>query len=171
MVARVSGVSTDKRVVERMEDERGNSYAVDHSGGGGAVVIVVGVAKAAIGRDDFIVEVAQAANGAGDDAGVNVGKKRGFAAEAAHQAAQEMPLVDAVGGLVQGRGAGGEIDGGANGGDGCKRRARAPLARQLEREIAAHRVTHKRDSFKTVALGVVLHHRAYVARIEQSDRA
>ena len=42
----------------------------------------------------------------------------------AHQAAQKSPLIDAVGGLVQCVGAGGQIDGRADRGDGGKRRPR-----------------------------------------------
>ena len=54
----------DERIVLRAEDERGNGDAVDDAGAGGAVVVVVGVAEAAIARDDLLVELADGANGA-----------------------------------------------------------------------------------------------------------
>ena len=65
---------------------------------------------------------------------------------------------------MQSVGASGEIDGRANGGDGGKRRQRAPLTGELEHEIAAHGVADQRHAFKTEARGEVADHRAHVGR-------
>ena len=95
---------------------------------------------------------------------IDGGKELGLVAEAAHQRAQKMPLVDAVGRLVQSVGAGGEIDGRADRGDGHKRRPRAPLAGELEHQIAAHGVADERHALEAEALGEVAHHGAHVGR-------
>ena len=94
---------------------------------------------------------------------IDVGKERRFAADAAHQSAQKMPLVDAIGGLVKSIGAGGQIDGRANGGDGDERRLRAPLAGELEHQIAAHGVADQRHALEAETLCEVANHRAHVA--------
>ena len=45
----------DKRIVLRAENERGNGDAIDHAGAGGAVVVIIGVAKAAVRSYDLLV--------------------------------------------------------------------------------------------------------------------
>jgi hypothetical protein len=67
-------------------------------------------------------------------------------------------------GLVQSVGAGGEIDGRADGGDGDERRPRAPLAGELEHEIAAHGVADQRDALEAEARGEVADHGAHIGR-------
>ena len=47
------GKKTDERIVLGENDKRGNSNPVDHTRAGGPVVVVVCIAEAAIGSDDF----------------------------------------------------------------------------------------------------------------------
>ncbi len=49
----------DERIVERVQDKRGHGDAVDYACAGGAVVVVVSIAKAAVARHDLIVKFAQ----------------------------------------------------------------------------------------------------------------
>ena len=66
----------DEGIVLGAEDERGNGDAVDDAGAGGAVVVVVGRVEAAIGGDDFLVELADGANGAEAAELIDGGKER-----------------------------------------------------------------------------------------------
>ena len=155
---------TDEGIVFGAEDERRNGDAVDDAGAGGAIVVVIGVAKAAVARDDFLIEFADGANGTDAVDLIYGGKEFSFVAEAAYQVAQKMPLVGAIEGLVQSVGAGGEINGRAHGGDSGKQRLRAPLAGELEHEIAAHGVADQRHALKVEARGEVMDHGAHVSR-------
>ena len=155
---------TDERIVFGAEDERRNDDAVDDAGAGGAVVVVVGVAEVAVARDDFLIEFADGAKGADAIDLINGGKELSFVTDPAPQVAQKMPLVAAVNGLVQSVGAGGEINGRAHGGNGGKRRQRAPLAGELEHEIATHGVSDQRNALEAEARGEVAHHGAHVSR-------
>ena len=75
---------------------------------------------------------------------------------------RKSPLVHAVGRLVESVGAGGQIDGRADRGDGDKRRPRAPFAGELEHQIAAHGVADQSHALEAEALGEVLHHGAHI---------
>ena len=157
---------TDEGIVFGAKDERGNGDAVDDAGAGGTVVVVVGIAEAAVARDDFLIELADGANGADAVDLINGGKELSFVTDPAPQPAQKSPLVGAVGGFVQSVGAGGEIDRRADSGDGGKRPAAAgaPLAGELEHEIAAHGVADQRHALEAEARGEVAHHGAHVSR-------
>jgi hypothetical protein len=100
------GREADEGIVLGEEDERGNSYAVDDTRAGGAVVVVVCIAEAAVGSDDFLVEFADGAHRS-DAAGlIDAGKKFRLVAEALHQCVQKMALIDEVGRRVQSVGTG-----------------------------------------------------------------
>ena len=90
---------TDEGIVFGAEDERGNGDAVDDAGAGGAIVVVVGVAEAAIARNDFLIELANGANRADAVDLIDGRKELGFVTHPAPQIAQKMPLVAAVEGL------------------------------------------------------------------------
>ena len=154
----------DEGIVFGAEDERRNDDAVDDAGAGGAVVIVVGIAEVAVARDDLLIEFADGANGTDAVDLIDAGKELGFRTEAALEPAQESPLVDAIRGFVKSIGAGSEIDGGTDSGDGGKRRLRAPLAGKLEHEIAAHGVTNQRDAFEAEARSEAMDNGAHISR-------
>jgi len=134
------GQEADKGIVLRTKDERGNRDLVYYSGTGGTIVIVIRAAEAAVGSDDPIVELADRSDAADAGGTVDCGEEPSLLVKAAHQAAEEVDFIDAVGWLVKGVGAGGKVDGRTNGGDGRERRAGAPLAGKFEREVAAHGV-------------------------------
>src|SRR6185437_12075071 len=142
----------------------GHADAVDDAGAGDAVVVVVGVTEAAIGRDDLVVELANRADGPEAGKPVNLRKQLCLAANAAHKIAEKMPFVGAVGRLMQSIGAGREIDDWADGGNGRERRAVSPLPCQLEHQVAAHRVAYKRDTLQAMQRRKILDHCAYIRR-------
>jgi len=156
------GSETDERIVLREEDKRGNRNAVDDTRTGGAVIVVVCIAEAAVGGDDFLVEFADGADGA-DAAGlIDGGKELSFVAEALHQCMQKMTFIDEVGGRVQSIGAGGEIDDRTDRGHCNERWTRAPLAGQFEHHVAAHGVANQRHALEAETLGEVANHRAHI---------
>lgn len=157
-------IEADEGIVCGAKDERGNRDAVNDAGAGGAVVIVVGVAKAAIARDDLLVELADGANGADAVNLIHARKQLGLVADAAHEPAQKSPLVYAIGGFVQGVSTGSQIDDRADGGDGGERRLRAPLASELEHEIAAHGIADERDALEPETRAEVAKHSAHIGR-------
>ena len=75
---------------------------------------------------------------------------------------RKSPLVHAVGRFVESVGAGGQIDGRADRGHGDKRRPRAPLAGELEHQIAAHGVADEGHTLEAEALGEVADHGAHI---------
>ena len=153
---------TDKRIVLGEEHKRGHGNAVDDTSAGSAVVVVVCIAEAAIGSDDFLVEFADGADGA-DAAGlIDGGKELSFVAEALHQCMQKMTFIDEVGGRVQSIGAGGEIDDRTDRGHCNERWTRAPLAGQFEHHVAAHGVANQRHALEAETLGEVANHRAHI---------
>ncbi len=161
------GRDADEGVVERVEDERGDGDAGEDAGGGGAEVVVLRALEAGVEGGDALVEVAQGAQAVGAGGVVNVGEEHGLAAEVAGEGAEEVALVDAVGGAVEGVGGGAEIERGGDGGDGaehCGLGAGAELAGELEHEIAAHRVADERDAAQAEAGGERAHDRGDIAR-------
>ncbi len=130
----------DEGIVCGVDDERGDGYFVDHVGGGGAGVVIVCAGKSAVVGGDAVVEVAEAFDSA--HAGQVEGIRKMFRLDlhAAKKLDEKVILVDAVGGLVESVGGGGEVHRGTDGGDGFEFgwTLRAPFAREFENEIAAH---------------------------------
>ena len=155
---------TDEWIVFGRKDERGNGHTVDDACARGAIVVVVGIAEVAVACDDFLIELADGANGADAVDLINGGKEFGLVTDAAPQVAQKMPLISAVGGFVQSVGAGREINGRAHRGDRGKRWQRAPLAGELEHEISAHGIADQRNAREAEARREVAHHGTHVGR-------
>ncbi len=109
-----AGSEADERVIGGVEDEGGDGDVWDDKSTGRASVVVVGVGEPAVAGGDLLVEFPNGADGSCFTKGVDPGIKGRFAAEAAHKVAQEVALVDAVLGFVEGVGAGGEVGGGAD---------------------------------------------------------
>lgn len=149
------GKEADERIVLSAEDESGHGDGVDDASAGGAEIVVVGRAKSAIGSDDFVIELADGADGAHSGELIDAGEERCFAAQATFEAAQETPFVKAIGRFVKGVGAGSEVDGRADCGDGNKRRTTTPLSGKLEYEIASHGVAHQSDALEAEAPSVM----------------
>ncbi len=56
------GAEPDKRIVRGVNDQTRHGDAIDHIGGGGAGVVVIGAGKPAIERGDPVIKFAQAGN-------------------------------------------------------------------------------------------------------------
>jgi hypothetical protein len=78
-------------------------------GTGNGVIVVVRIAEAAITSDDFLIEIAEAADAVQRGIAIDARVKLDAAANAPQHLAQEMPLVHAVGRPVQGGGRNREI--------------------------------------------------------------
>src|SRR6266567_2042476 len=150
------GGQSDERVIDREQDQRWHGDAIDHSRGGGSVVVIVGIAETAIAGDNLVVEFPKRADGANALHFVDVREERGLAAIARHQAAQEVPFVEPVGGFVESVRAGREVDGRANRSDGAKRSAGFPLSGKLQNQVAAHRIADKSYALQAKALRIVV---------------
>lgn len=155
----------DEGIVLSTKNERGNGDAVDDTGAGGAVIVVVGVTESAIAGDDFVVELSDGADRAdGRPRSINVRKQVGFAGIAVEETAEEAPLVDAIGGLVERIGSGREVDGGTDGGHSTEERTGSPLACELEDEIAAHGVADKCKATQAEEPSIMTDDCTYVSR-------
>lgn len=158
------GQNANKGVVLGMEDEGGNGNAVDDTGRGGAVIVVVGALETPVTGENFVVELADGTYRADAADSVDGRKEAGLAAEARHEPAQKIPLVKTIGGFVKGVGAGGEVDDGADRGDGGEQGIAAPLAGELENKVAAHGIADKGDAVQAEAGSIVDQNRAHIAR-------
>lgn len=154
----------DEGIVLGRENERGHGDTVDDASAGGAEIVVVGRAESAIGCDDLVIELADRADGADASEPVDAREKGCLAAHAPFEAAQKTPFVDAIGRLMKGIGADGEIDGWTDRGDGDERRTRTPFAGKLEHKIAAHGITDQRDALEAEAGGEMADDRTHVGR-------
>lgn len=134
------GVEGDEWIVLGGDDERGNANGGDVPGGGSAVVVVVGVAEAAMRGGDLVVEFADRADFIEAFDGVFVREELNFGAHAVFEAADKVGLVDEVLSLGKSVGAGVENEGRADGNDTAKleRRVVAHFAGHFEHDIAAH---------------------------------
>src|SRR5665213_1038319 len=91
----------DEGIVQRVQNERGDSDAVEDARGGGAVVVVVRGLEAGVERGDAVVEVAQRADVRATLRVEHMWEEHGLAAETAQQRAKKSPLVEAVLPVVQ----------------------------------------------------------------------
>src|SRR6266851_8042260 len=159
------GEEAQEGVVRRVEDERGDSDAIENAGSGGVVVVVVSAGEAGVQRGDAIVELAKGADAGGTAGVVGPGEERCLALEAAEQGAQELDLVEAVHRLMKRIRRWSKIDGGRDADDGTElwRCRVAKFAGELECEIAAHGVADERDGLEPVRLCEEAHHGEHVA--------
>ena len=73
------GNEANKWIILRAKNESGNSNSVDDTSAGGAVVVVVCIAEAAMGRDDLLVELPDRAHRTDVVAPIDARKQRGHA--------------------------------------------------------------------------------------------
>src|SRR5262249_42539935 len=98
----------NERVILRVDDQGGHSDLVYNSGSGGAVVVIIGAGKAAIGRSDHVVKFADGTRPARRHL-VAFWEQISLAPQAPHQADQEFVFVDAIQRLMHGIGGGSQI--------------------------------------------------------------
>ena len=148
------GQDADEGIVGGVKNERGRRNAVDDVGGRGAGVVVDSAVESAVVGSDAVVEIAEAENALETGGVKDAGKVAGFRLQAAAKFPDEVELVKAVGGLVQGVGGGGEVDCGAHGSDGAKLRRRfpTPFAGAFEDEIASHRESGESEARNVLLL-------------------
>ena len=155
---------TDEGIVEGVDDQRGDGDLRGDAGARSATVVVVRAGEAAVACGDLFVEFADGPHEAYGFRLVDLREELGLALETPHEVAQKMPLVDAVGALVQGVGAGCEICGWADA-DGREQPFRsrsAEFAGQLEHQIAAHGVSNHGYAAQAVGRCKMVQDRAHI---------
>lgn len=140
-------VERHEGIVLGSDEECGDADGGYDAGGGSAVVVVVGVAKATIRRGNFVVEFADAANFVEAIDGVFVRVEFDFGAHAFFEAADKVSLVDQVLALRERVSAGVEDEGRADGDDAAElqRCVVTHFAGHFEDDVAAHGKTGGED--------------------------
>ena len=85
------------------------------------VAPVVSIAEAAIAGHKFVIKLANGADGPDAVKLIHTGEQLSLAAHTAHKSAQKAHFIEPIGSLVEGIGAGGQVDGRADGGYGDER--------------------------------------------------
>src|SRR5208282_1691543 len=128
----------DKWIVEGMQNQCRDRDSIDDACTCGTEVVIIGIAKATIASDDFVIELANGSYRTKSAGIVKVGIESGLSPIAPLKSTQEMPFVAAIHGLMQSVGTGSQVDRRAD----CRNRAEwsatTPFPSQLEDQIATH---------------------------------
>ncbi len=152
---------TNERIVDGMDDQRGSRDPVDHIGGCGPGVVVIGTGESAIVGSYAVVKLAQRLDSAQARGVEGLRKQPHLAAKPLVQLQQKIVLINPVGRLMQRVGPSRQIDRGTNRRHSAelRRTFAAPLPRQLQNQIAAHGKTDEHETGNSVALNQVARHR------------
>src|SRR4026209_1507933 len=150
----VEWLRRDERVVLGSDDERGKRNAIDDAERAGAMVVVRGAPEAEVRRGVHVVEVADGSYGRQPFEIEEAWTDTLLSANAPLEIPHEIPLVERVARTLQRPHALADLDDGRHGGDGakCPRRMRPVFGGELQRDVAAERITRDPDRGQSIHL-------------------
>src|SRR5260370_34240324 len=95
LVAALSG-ETDERVVQRMQDQARHRNAVEYTGSGSTIVVIISTGEAGIKCRDAIVELPQRADSSSAVAIVSLREEHSLAAKTAQKIVKKLQLIESV---------------------------------------------------------------------------